>query len=168
MVWLAGADGVSHGVVDIEDRVLGAIVAVLLLVLALDDRECVHNVGHGVAWGWEADLEPRQGFRCLPFRASPVTVGLGRQVEMEEGGVQLAAEQKAALLVPKEWRAASLTLRKVFTTNSCGRRVWSMISTDRWSLFSQIERYGTPLTFMVITIKVWGYNLKAENLRYPL
>ena len=38
-----------------------AVVAVALrLVLAADDGEGVHDVGHGVARGREAGLEPRQ------------------------------------------------------------------------------------------------------------
>lgn len=49
LVGLAGADDLLHGVVDFEDDALGAVVAVvLLLVLAADDGEGVHDVGHSV------------------------------------------------------------------------------------------------------------------------
>ena len=36
---------------------------------------------------------------------APVAVRLRRQVQVEEGGVQLAAEEEAALVVPAEGRA---------------------------------------------------------------
>ena len=70
------SDGLLHGVVDLEDDAFGAVVAVeLLLVLALDDGEGVHDVGHGVARGGEAGLEPRQVFGRLAFRRTPVALG---------------------------------------------------------------------------------------------
>ena len=40
-------DGVLQSVVDLEDDALGAVLAVLLLVLAADDGEGVHYVGFG-------------------------------------------------------------------------------------------------------------------------
>ncbi len=36
-IQLASSDGLSHGVVDFEDDALGAVLAVFLLILALDD-----------------------------------------------------------------------------------------------------------------------------------
>lgn len=68
-VGLAGALGGSEGVVDFEDDALGAVFAVGLLVVLPDDGEGVHHEGGVLAV---------QG------------------VEMEEGGVQFAAEQGAA------------------------------------------------------------------------
>src|SRR5262245_50912557 len=66
--WPAGADGLRHRVVDLEDDALGAVVAPLLLVLALDDGEGVHDVSYGVARGREAGLESRQVLYGLAFR----------------------------------------------------------------------------------------------------
>ena len=107
-----GPDGLGHFVVDFEDDALGAVFAVLFLVLALDDGEGVHDVGHGVAGGREVALELGEFLRGLVAHGAfgdagglPLAVGGGRQVEVEEGGVQLAAEQEAALLVPAEGRA---------------------------------------------------------------
>src|SRR5712692_4257203 len=91
LVGLASAYGLGEGVVDCKDDALGAIVAIeLRLVPTADDGEGVHDVGHGVARGWEAGLEPHQVCRRLTVCRAPVAVGLGRQVEVEEGGVQLA------------------------------------------------------------------------------
>jgi len=44
LVGLAGADGFLHGVVDFEDNALGAVFVKLLLVLAANDREGIHDV----------------------------------------------------------------------------------------------------------------------------
>jgi hypothetical protein len=74
----AGGDGVGEGVVDLEDEALGAVVAVTGLVVAANNGESVHDV---------------------------VGVVAGDAVEVEEGGVQLAAELEAALGVPAEGRA---------------------------------------------------------------
>jgi len=82
-VGLARGDGLSHGVVDLEDDAFGAILAVCGLVMAADDGEGVHDVGDVVA---------------------------GDAVEMEVGRVQLAAEEEAAVFVPavgREQRIAS-------------------------------------------------------------
>ena len=71
LIWLAGADGIGHGVVDFEDDALGAVVAViLLLVPAANDGEGVHNVGHGVAWSREAGPEPCQVFFRFVVRST--------------------------------------------------------------------------------------------------
>jgi len=104
---LVGLAGFLHGVVDFQDRILGAIVAVSLNILPFDDGKSLYDVVHGIARGEEAGLEPCQVFRRLALRRAPVAVLLGRQVEVEEGGVQLAPEQEAALLVPAERRAGS-------------------------------------------------------------
>jgi len=64
-----------HRVVDLQDRELGAIRAVLLDVLLLDDRECLHDV---------------------------VSVIAVDAVEVEEGGVKLATEQETPGVVPAE------------------------------------------------------------------
>ncbi len=63
LVGLAGLDRPLHGVVEFQDRELGAIIVVLLDVLLLDDREGFHDV-----------------VRVIAVDA----------VEVEEGGVQLA------------------------------------------------------------------------------
>ena len=112
LVGLTGAERRDEGVVDVEDDAPGAVVAVeLRLVLAADDGEGVHDVGHGVARGWEAGLEPRQVCRRLAVCGAPVAALLGWQVEVEEGGVQLAAEQEAALFVPAErWAGPAAVL----------------------------------------------------------
>src|SRR6267142_3358496 len=111
LVGLAGAHGRGEGVVDGEDDAPGAVVAVALrLVPMADDGEGVHDEGYGVARGQEAGREPRQVCRRLAVCRAPVAAGLGRQVEVEEGGVQLAAEQEAALLVPAERRAIPATV----------------------------------------------------------
>ena len=78
LVRLAGFGGTGHLVVDLQDAALGAVLVVVGLVLALDDWEGLHDV---------------------------VRVVAPDAVEVEEGGVQLAAEQEAALGVPAERRA---------------------------------------------------------------
>ena len=89
-------DGLGQRVVDFEDGVLGAVGAVFGEVLALDDGESVHDVGHGMAGRGEGAGE---GFGLLlPF-------GFGAEVQVEEGGVQLAAQQETPILVPPERRA---------------------------------------------------------------
>src|ERR1700733_15399146 len=92
LVGPAGSSGALQCIVDFKNDTLSAVVAVLLLVLAADDGEGVHYVGHGVARGWEALLEPYYVFRRLAFSPAPVAALLCRQVEAEEGGVQLAAK----------------------------------------------------------------------------
>ena len=110
-VGFAGGEGCLHCVVDFDDGALGAVFAVLLFVLAADDGEVVQDVGDGVPRGGEVVLEIREllgrfivGAAVGAACRAPVAVVLGRQVEVEEGGVQLAAEEEAALLVPsKRW-----------------------------------------------------------------
>ena len=92
LIGLADANGLGEGVVDLEDDALGAVFAVeLLFVLAADDGEGVHDVGHGIVRGREAGLEAIQIFLRLSLSWAPVPVCLGRQVKVEEGGIQLAA-----------------------------------------------------------------------------
>ena len=45
---LAGVDGMLHGVINLEDDPLGAVLAKLCFVLALDDGEGFHDVVHVV------------------------------------------------------------------------------------------------------------------------
>ena len=89
--------GFGEGVVDLEDGFFGAVVAVVFgFVFAFDDGEGVHDIGHGMAGRGEGAGE---GFGLLtPFV-------LDAEVEVEEGGVQLAAQQEAPTLVPPERRA---------------------------------------------------------------
>ena len=102
----AGADGFSHGIIDFEDDALGAVIAVTLgFVLALHDGEGVHDVVHSGAGSGEAGLESRPIFCRFVLGWTPVAICLGGQVEMEEGGIQLAAEQESAFFIPTEWRA---------------------------------------------------------------
>ncbi len=51
LIELAGVDRVLHAVIDVEDLELGAVVAVLLDVLALDDREGLLAAGFVPAEG---------------------------------------------------------------------------------------------------------------------
>ena len=78
LVRFAAVHGLLHGVVDFEDDPLGAVLAVRGHVLALDDGEGLHDVVHVVTRD---------------------------AVEVEIGRVQLAAKEKATLLVPAEGRA---------------------------------------------------------------
>jgi hypothetical protein len=74
----AGGDGVGEGGVAFEDEAAGAVLAELADFLVAEDGECVQDVG-GVV-GVEA-------------------------VEVEEGRVELGAEDGAAFRVPAEGRA---------------------------------------------------------------
>src|SRR5690606_13099561 len=65
LIRLTGLDGLRHRVVDVEDRVLGAVGAVSLEVLLLHDRERLHDVGDVIT------LDP---------------------VQVEEGSVQFATD----------------------------------------------------------------------------
>ena len=96
----ARGEAVLEFVVEREDPVLRAVVAVGLFVLALDDREGLHDVGDRVARGGE---------RLQQFgrrRARPL---LGcAEVEVEERGVEFAADLEAALGVVAEHGAVAL------------------------------------------------------------
>ena len=96
LVRLASVYGVLHSSIDLHDHALRAVLPVCGLVLALDDGEGVHDVGHGVAGRGEGAGEGLGLMVPLVLRA---------EVEVEEGGVQLAPQQEAALLVPAEGRA---------------------------------------------------------------
>ena len=108
-------DGVRDFVVDFKDDPLGAILAVVLLVLAADDGEGVHDVGDSVARRVEAEPKVRElfagfvaGTTVRTARRAPASVLFGQQIQMEEGGVQLTAEQEAAVVVPgKRWIIAA-------------------------------------------------------------
>ena len=50
-------------------------------------------------------------------------------------------------------RAASSTVSRRTTTNACGNRVWSMISTARPSAAGQMLRVGRPPTFMIRSLQ---------------
>ena len=106
-----------HLVVDFQDDTLGAVFAVLRLVLAANAGEGVQDAGDGAARGGEVTFEGRElldglgdGAAIGPVGRAPVAVCVRRQVEVEEGGVQLGAQQEAALLVPAERRAVPAAL----------------------------------------------------------
>lgn len=83
LVGLAVALGGGEGVVDFQDGAFGAVVAVeLLLVLALYDREGVHDAGHGIAGRLEG---LRQGDGLLAPLVSYA------EVRVEKGSFYLAA-----------------------------------------------------------------------------
>ena len=77
LVGLAGADGGLNGIVDGEDRVLGAIGAVGGFVLSFHDKEGVKYIG------------------CVVTSDS---------VQVKEGGIQFTANLKPAIFIPLEWR----------------------------------------------------------------
>ena len=108
MVGVAGTDGLGESVGDFEDDAFGAVVAgKLCLVLALHVWEGVHDVRHGGAGRGER-LDQGGGLPTPTSRLATVRrrrLGLRAEVEVGKGGVQFAAEQEAALLVPKERRA---------------------------------------------------------------
>src|SRR5690606_20084123 len=74
-IWIVGLDGLRHRVASLEDRVLRAVKTVLLEVLPRRKREHFHDVGN---------------------------VDARDPVQVEESGVDLAAEEKRAFLVPNE------------------------------------------------------------------
>jgi len=99
-VLVSGPRYLGHFVVDFEDDAFGAVVAPLLLILALHNGEGVHDIGHGAAGGGKVALEFGQFRQGLVAHGAfgdagghPLAVGGGRQVEVEEGSVQLAAKQ---------------------------------------------------------------------------
>ena len=126
----ACAHRLGHFVVDFEDDSFGAVFSVLFFVLAADDGEGVHNVVHGVAGGREVALELGEFLWDLVAHGAfgdtgrlPLAVGAGQQVEVEEGGVQFAAKQEAALLVPFKGRAGpAAVLREGLQVPSCVRQ----------------------------------------------
>lgn len=98
-------------VVDFKDDPLRAVLAVLRFVFSADAGEGVQDACDGVARGGAVALKVRELLGCLvagaaigPAGRAPVAVRVRRQVQAEEGGVQLAAQEEAALLVPAERR----------------------------------------------------------------
>ncbi len=89
----AGPHRLGHYVVNFEDDALGAVFAVLFLVLALHDGEGVHDVFHGMARGGKVSDEAFG--LAAPFI-------LRTEVEVKEGSIQLAADKEPALLVRTE------------------------------------------------------------------
>ncbi len=87
-------------VVEREDALLRAVAAVRLLVLALDDREGLHDVGDRIARGGQR-LQQFGRCRARPFFGSA-------EVEVEERGVELAADFEAALGVVAEHSSVAL------------------------------------------------------------
>ena len=90
---------------------LCAAFTVWLFVLAANDREGIDDVGNGVARSGEAALEFGELFVRFVTSASGRTAGgapasllVGRQKQVEEGSVKLAAEQEAPVIVPVERR----------------------------------------------------------------
>ncbi|TFE69323.1 hypothetical protein A7Q09_05375 [Methylacidiphilum sp. Yel] len=88
--------GLAHPVVGLQRKAGGAVLAVAFLVALLEDGELVEDVGHGVAGGGKEAAEVVGGL------AGP---GVGApQVEVEETGVELGAEQRPAQWVVAERR----------------------------------------------------------------
>ena len=86
----------------------------LRLLLTADAGEGVQDMDDSVARGGEVALEVREVLDGLVDGAAigsagraPVAVRVRRQVQVEEGGVQLAAQQEAALFVPAERRVGA-------------------------------------------------------------
>ena len=75
---LAGRHGLLHRVVHFQDGVLGAIAAVGGFVLAFDDGESIHDVGHGITGRGEGVGEGGGLLAPLVHRA---------EVEMEKGAL---------------------------------------------------------------------------------
>ena len=124
LVGHAGLHGLGEGVVDLEDGFFGAVVAVFGLVFALHDGEGVHDVADGMAGRGEGAGE---GFGLL------LPLALGAEVEVEEGGVQLAPQQEAPLLVPPERRPAppDLECAAVITANHMLRGPFAWCETHQ-------------------------------------
>ena len=117
MVGLVSSGGFLHRVVDFGDHSLGAVLAVPFLVLAADDWEGIHNVYDGVAGRGEATFEVREVFGRFVARTTvgaagraPVAILFGREIQVEEGGVQFTAEQEATVVVNAERRAIPATV----------------------------------------------------------
>jgi hypothetical protein len=75
-----------------------------LLILLPDDGKLVEDIGHGITRLQEVALERRQCLRCLALGLAPATIGLARRIEVEESGVQFAADFAAPGLVPGKQR----------------------------------------------------------------
>ena len=112
LVGSSGTGGPLHLIVDFEDNPLGAVLAVLLLVLAANAGEGIQDGGDCVTRGGKVVIEVREllgrlvaGAAVGPAGRTPVAVRVRWQVQVEEGAVHLAANQEAALLVPAERRA---------------------------------------------------------------
>ena len=112
LVGLAGGNGGLHRVVDFKDYFLGSVGTVLRLVSALHNREGLHDVtdsitGSGEVLGQFSELLGSlvvDGTFSDSGRLPGAFLG-GREVKMEESGIQLAAEQKAARFIPSERRS---------------------------------------------------------------
>ena len=112
--------GYLNRVVDVKDDVLRAVLAERLLVLAAHDGEGVHDVGDGIARPGEMAPELGKLLGCFVLgaavgavRGPPVAVFVCRKVQMEEGGVELATEEEAAILVPAErWTVVAAIVRE--------------------------------------------------------
>ena len=91
-------------------------------VLSTDAGEGVEDRGDGVAGGGEVTVEFHELFGCLVVGGAigfagwaPFAIRLRRQVQVEDGGVQFAAEDEAALLVPAERWALPAAVASEFT-----------------------------------------------------
>ena len=78
LIRVPAANCLRHLVVNLQDHTFGLVLPVFRFILAANDREGVHDV---------------------------VDIVAGEAIEVEEGGVQLAAQQEASLGVPAERRA---------------------------------------------------------------
>ena len=107
-------------IVDVKDDVPGAVLAESLLILSADDGEGVHDVGDGVSRGAKVALELREFPWCFIAGASfgatggpPAATFVGGQVQVEEGSVELATEEEAAVFVPMEgWAVVAAVVRE--------------------------------------------------------
>src|SRR5690348_15765463 len=79
----------AHGLVDFKNHAFRAVVAISLFVFSTDNRKCLHDVVHICA---------------------------SHAIEVEVQGVQLAPEEKAALLIPAKWRTC-VTARSCYRQN---------------------------------------------------
>ena len=127
-------DGVLEFVVHFEDDLFRAIPAACPPLLATNAGESVEYTGDGIARGGEVPLEVREllgrfvdGAAIGSAGWAPVAVRVRRQVQVEEGGVQLAAEQEAALLIPTE-----------------GRTVPAAVAGEVTKVLSRVEEFEHP------------------------
>ena len=123
----SGGYGYLNRIVDVKDNALGAVLAESLLVLAADNGKGVHDVGDGVARGGEKAFEFRKLRGSFVVRASfgatggpPAVTFVGGKVQVEEGSVELATEEEAAIFVPTEgWTVVAAVVREGFEV-PCG------------------------------------------------